>query len=98
MDPPYQGTSGECDNRYINGMGFDEFCDGLSHLVNRQLSLIVSYDGRIGDKIYGKRLPASLKLRLFEVKAGRSSQETLLGRNGVTYESLYISECLLEHF
>lgn len=96
LDPPYQGTSGERDNRYVKGMGFDEFCDGLSHLVNRQLSLIVSYDGRVGNKVYGKRLPASLKLRLFEVKAGRSSQETLLGRNGVTYESLYISECLLD--
>ncbi len=95
LDPPYQGTSGERDSRYVRGMSFDEFCDGLSHLVRRELSLIVSYDGRIGDKVYGKRLPASLKLRHFEVKAGRSSQETLLGRNGVTYESLYISECLL---
>lgn len=96
LDPPYQGTSGERDSRYVKGMSFDEFCDGLSNLVNRQLSLIVSYDGRINDKVYGKRLPASLKLKLFEVKAGRSSQETLLGRNSVTYESLYISECLLD--
>lgn len=96
LDPPYQGTSGERDNRYVRGMSFDEFCDGLSHLVNRQLSLIVSYDGRVGDRVYGKRLPASLKLRLVEVKAGRSSQETLLGRDGVTYESLYISQCLID--
>ena len=96
LDPPYQGTSGERDNRYVRGMSFDAFCDSLSRLVERELSLIVSYDGRVGDKVYGKRLPATLKLRLFEVKAGRSSQETLLGRSGVTYESLYISECLLD--
>jgi DNA adenine methylase len=96
LDPPYQGTSGERDSRYVKGMGYDEFCDGLSALVRRGLSLIVSYDGRIGNKTYGKRLPPSLKLRHFEIKAGRSSQETLLGRDGVTYESLYISESLLD--
>jgi DNA adenine methylase len=95
LDPPYQGTSGERDSRYVKGMGFDEFCEGLSQLVQRNLPLIISYDGRIGDKVYGQRLPASLMLRLFEVKAGRSTQETLLGREGVTYESLYVSESLL---
>jgi DNA adenine methylase len=95
LDPPYQGTSGERDNRYVKGMGFAQFCEGLHQLVARDLSLIISYDGRIGDKTYGQRLPASLGLRLFEVKAGRSTQETLLGRNGVTYESLYISESML---
>lgn len=96
LDPPYQGTSGERDSRYVKGMSFDEFSDGLSQLVQRDLSLIISYDGRIGDKIYGQRLPDSLGLRLFEVRAGRSTQETLLGRDGVTFESLYISECLLD--
>ncbi len=95
LDPPYQGTSGERDNRYVRGMSFDEFRDGLQMLVKRDLSLIISYDGRVGDKVYGQRLSDSLQLRLFEVKAGRSSQETLLGRDGVTYESLYISERLL---
>lgn len=95
LDPPYQGTSGERDSRYVKGMSYDEFCDGLSSLVRRDLSLIVSYDGRVGERVYGKRLPASLRLTHFEVKAGRSSQETLLGRDGVTYESLYLSECLL---
>lgn len=96
LDPPYQGTSGERDSRYVKGLGFQEFCDGLNELVKRKLSLIISYDGRVGDKTYGQRLPDSFKLRMFEVKAGRSTQETLLGRNGVTYESLYISECLLD--
>ncbi len=96
LDPPYQGTSGDRDNRYVKGMSFDEFRDGLNQLVRRDLSLIISYDGRIGDKVYGRRLPDSLNLRLFEVRAGRSTQETLLGRKGVTYESLYISESLLE--
>ncbi|MEI8372522.1 MAG: DNA adenine methylase [Planctomycetota bacterium] len=96
LDPPYQGTSGDRDSRYVKGMSFEEFCNGLQTLVKRDLSLIISYDGRVGDKVYGQRLPASLQLRLFEVKAGRSSQETLLGRDGVTYESLYISERLLK--
>lgn len=95
LDPPYQGTSGDRDNRYVKGMSFDEFCDGLSQLVRRHLPLVISYDGRRGDKVYGQRLPASLQLRLFEVKAGRSTQETLLGRDGVTFESLYVSESLL---
>lgn len=95
LDPPYQGTSGERDSRYVKGMTFDEFCSGLESLVDRNLSLIISYDGRIGDKVYGQRLPDYLKFRKFEVKAGRSTQETLLGRDGVTYESLYISESLL---
>jgi len=95
LDPPYQGTSGERDNRYVKGLSYDEFCDGLHQLVARNLHLIISYDGRVGEKVYGKRLPASLNLRHFEVKAGRSTQETLLGRYGVTYESLYVSESLL---
>ena len=96
LDPPYQGTSGERDSRYVKGLGFEAFCDGLKMLSNRSLSLIISYDGRMGDKVYGKRLPAHLGLRWFEVKAGRSTQETLLGRNGVTYESLYISKASLD--
>ena len=96
LDPPYQGTSGERDSRYIKGMGFQEFCDDVQSLCQRGLSLIISYDGRVGDKVYGQRLPSHLKLRVFEVNAGRSSQETLLGRNGVTYESLYVSESLLD--
>ena len=30
-----------------------------------------------------------------EIKAGRSSQSTLLGRNDITYESIYLSKELL---
>ncbi len=96
LDPPYQGTSGERDNRYVKGMDFARFCDGLRSLTSRDLSLIISYDGRVGAKAYGQRLPGNLNLRLFEVKAGRSTQETLLGRNGITYESLYVSETLVD--
>ena len=96
LDPPYQGTSGNRDSRYVKGMTFKDFCDGLRQLADRKLSLIISYDGRVGDRVYGQRLPASLNLRLFEVRAGRSTQETLLGRDGVTYESLYVSEALLD--
>jgi DNA adenine methylase len=96
LDPPYQGTSGERDSRYVKGLSFDAFCDGVRMLRDRDLSLIISYDGRVGDKVYGKRLPDRLGLRLFEVRAGRSTQETLLGRDGITYESLYISENLVD--
>jgi DNA adenine methylase len=96
LDPPYQGTSGDRDSRYVKGLSFGDFCDGLEQLVKRKLSLIISYDGRIGEKVYGKRLPPSLRMRHFEVRAGRSTQETLLGRDGVTYESLYVSESLLD--
>ena len=34
-------------------------------------------------------------LHKIEIEAGRSSQSTLLGRNDITYESIYLSEQLL---
>jgi len=55
---------------------------------------IVSYDGRTGDKIYGEPLPKRLGLVHLEIFTGRSSQATLLGREHVTYESLYLSPAL----
>ena len=51
----------------------------------------VSYDGRTGDKTYGAPLPDSLGLTHLEIEAGRSTQSTLLGRDDITYESLYLS-------
>jgi len=57
---------------------------------------IVSYDGRRGDKTFGELLPASLDLAHIELDAGRSSQSTLLGRDEVTYESLYLSQALTD--
>ncbi len=96
MDPPYQGVCGKRNPRYSsNHLVFEEFVAALLSLNRRGLSYIVSYDGRTGDSTYGMPLPASLKLKHLEIKAGRSSQATLLGRNDHTYESLYLSEALV---
>ena len=56
----------------------------------------MSYDGRLGNRSYGKPLPAKLHLTLVEIEAGRSSQATLLGRDEMTVESLYLSPALAE--
>jgi DNA adenine methylase len=56
----------------------------------------VSYDGRTGDKIHGQQIPDSLRLRRFDLPAGRSAQATLLGRDDVTFESFYVSPALAD--
>jgi DNA adenine methylase len=94
MDPPYQGVCGNKDPRYLDGVAFDEFATALERLNDRGISYIVSYDGRTGTKTFGRKLPASLRLEHVEVSAGRSTQATLLGRDDITYESLYISPAL----
>ncbi|MGO8699786.1 MAG: hypothetical protein ACLQVY_18960 [Limisphaerales bacterium] len=57
---------------------------------------ILSYDGRSGNRSYGKPLPAKLHLKLVEIEAGRSSQATLLGRKEMTVESLSLSPALAD--
>lgn len=94
MDPPYQGVCGERDSRYFSGISFDGFVEELEKLNRRQVRYMVSYDGRLGTKTYGKPLPERLNLKLVELEAGRSSQATLLGRDEVTVESLYLSPAL----
>lgn len=94
MDPPYQGVCGDRDSRYFSGISHDEFIVALSELNVRQIRYAVSYDGRTGNKKFGSRLPESLELTLIELEAGRSSQATLLGRNAITVESLYLSSRL----
>lgn len=94
MDPPYQGVCGERDSRYFSGISFDGFVDELEKLNRRSIRYMVSYDGRLGTKTYGKPLPAKLNLKLVELAAGRSSQATLLGRDELTIESLYLSPAL----
>jgi DNA adenine methylase len=96
MDPPYQGVCGERDSRYFSGITHDDFVASLKELNARGISYIVSYDGRRGDKTFGESLPASLDLTQIELDAGRSSQSTLLGRDEVTYESLYLSQALTD--
>jgi len=94
MDPPYQGVCGDRDQRYAPKMTHDQFCCELEHLNLRELMYIVSYDGRTSEKQYGEPLPANLGLLHLEIRVGRSTQATLLGRSCVTYESLYISPAL----
>jgi DNA adenine methylase len=96
MDPPYQGVCGNRDTRYLESVQFCEFVEALNELNARHIRYIVSYDGRTGDKLYGQLLPDELNLTLIELDAGRSSQATLLGRNDITIESLYLSPALAD--
>ena len=96
MDPPYQGVCGERDPRYLKGVLVDEFVEVLESLNYRDIKYLVSYDGRTGDRVHGRKLPDRLRLHLIELQAGRSSQATLLGRAEVTVESLYLSPALAE--
>jgi len=94
MDPPYQGVCGDRDSRYLFGISFDDFVAALDQLNTRGIRYLISYDGRLGTCSYGESLPAYLDLTLIELEAGRSSQATLLGRDDVTVESLYVSRSL----
>ncbi len=96
MDPPYQGVGGERDSRYFAGIAFDDFVAELETLNHRRIRYLVSYDGRLGSRTYGKPLPQKLNLTLVELEAGRSSQATLLGRSEITVESLYLSPALAD--
>lgn len=99
MDPPYQGVSGGTggtgDRRYLCGVGFQELCDALRALNRRGADFVLSYDGRLGTKSYGRELPADLRCSRVLLNAGVSAQATLLGRKAVTYEALYLSEGLV---
>ena len=96
MDPPYQGVCANRDPRYIGGLELEGFTATLLDLNARRISYILSYDGRTGDKSFGKPMPAPLELVHIEIDAGRSSQATLLGRSSNTYESVYLSPALVE--
>ncbi len=95
MDPPYQGVCGGKDSRYFSGIDFEEFVLALEHLNERGIAFAISYDGRLGNKTFGRALPESLGLKRIEIEAGRSSQSTLLGRTETTIESLYLSPDLI---
>ncbi len=96
MDPPYQGVCNTRDQRYSSGIKFSDFVGGLEELNRKRVRYLVSYDGRLGDKVYGEPLPDFLDLVLVEIEAGRSSQATLLGQEAITVESLYLSRVLAE--
>jgi DNA adenine methylase len=96
MDPPYQGTSGNRDGRYIKGLNVETLTELLGRLNERDISYILSYDGHCGDTKYGDALPKKLKLCHLFIDAGVSSQATLLGRSETTFESLYLSPALVD--
>jgi DNA adenine methylase len=100
LDPPYQGVCATGAPRYVSGIDFDEFMQELKKLHDKDVPFILSYDGRTGKKRYGRKLPDEFGRYRFEIDAGRSTQATLLGRNEVTYESVYLSNSLVEklHF
>ncbi len=91
VDPPYQGVCAGRNPRYHPPFDHDDFCQALARLNDAGVMFAVSYDGRTGSKVYGQPLPRGLDLTRIEVRAGRSTQATLLGRADVTYESLYLS-------
>jgi DNA adenine methylase len=94
IDPPYQGVCGNRDSRYLTGINFDDFVLALERLNRKGSAFAVSYDGKLGDKAFGKVLPQSLNLERIEIEVGRSSQSTLLGKEETTIESLYLSSTL----
>ena len=96
LDPPYQGVCGDKDSRYFARIEHDDFVLALENLNRQKVSYIVSYDGRTGEKVFGEKLPKSLNLVHMELEAGRSSQSTLLGRDEITHESLYLSYALIQ--
>lgn len=96
MDPPYQGVCMTGDPRYFSGIDFNEFMQELKNLNKKDVPFILSYDGRTGEKSYGQNLPDELEMYRLELEAGRSTQATLLGRDDVTYESVYLSRNLVE--
>jgi len=96
MDPPWQGTSGKRDPRYAYLLNIEELIEELDNLNKRNVPFMLSFDGTCGDRSYGSDLPDFLGLKKVLLDAGRSSQATLLGRDDVTIESLYLSPALLK--
>jgi DNA adenine methylase len=95
IDPPYQGVCGARDSRYYAGINFDDFVLAIESLNRKGIGFAVSYDGKRGSKTFGNELPKELGLTKIEIEVGRSSQATLLGREEVTVESLYLSPNLV---
>jgi DNA adenine methylase len=91
MDPPYQGVCGNRDSRYLSGIDFDDFVLAIEQLNQIGAVFAISYDGKLGNKAFGRVLPNRLNLERIEIEVGRSSQSTLLGKEETTIESLYLS-------
>jgi DNA adenine methylase len=94
MDPPYQGTGVNGGFNYAGNIDLNDFFVSLHDLNSRKIPYILSFDGRTGSKTHGAPLPEALHLTKMEINAGRSTQATLLNRNEITYEALYLSPAL----
>lgn len=94
MDPPYQGVSDGRDRRYVQPLDVADFVGELERLNSRGICYLVSFDGICGERRYGADLPAELGLERRMLVAGRSTQSTLLGKNEITVEALYLSPAL----
>lgn len=95
MDPPYQGTGQNGGFKYAGNIEFNNFVVSLADLNSRNIPYILSYDGRTGEKTYGSTLPDELNLVKVEINAGRSSQATLLSRDEITFEAVFLSPALV---
>ncbi|MEH1889434.1 MAG: DNA adenine methylase [Nostoc sp.] len=91
IDPPYQGVCGNRDSRYYSGINFDDFVVAIKELNRKEIMFAISYDGKRGNKTFGREFSEELGLKKIEIEVGRSSQATLLGRQEITVESLYFS-------
>lgn len=94
LDPPYQGVCEDKDSRYYSGINFNDFVVAIEKLNRKNITFAISYDGKRGSKSFGCELPKELNLNKVEIQTGRSSQATLLGREEITIESLYLSSSL----
>ncbi|MDX2078252.1 MAG: Dam family site-specific DNA-(adenine-N6)-methyltransferase [bacterium] len=94
LDPPYAGLANKKTSRYIQTIDEKRFIQQLTWLTQKNISFILSYDGKTGTTNFQRHLPESLGLTHIELEAGRSTQQTLLGKNQITYESLYLSPVL----
>jgi len=94
MDPPYQGTTYGTDKRYASGIERERIIDSLHDFDARGARYVLSYDGQMGEKIYGEPLPSTINANHIAIHAGRSSQATISGGKAETIESLYVSRLL----
>lgn len=94
FDPPWGGLTQN--PRYAYQLDYEALIKELERLNNRSVPFLLSFDGKCGSRSYVKKLPEYLDLSKISLDAGRSTQATLLGRNEVTFESLYISPALRE--
>lgn len=96
FDPPWGGL--DKNPRYAYLLDYESMIVELDRLNLKHVPYLLSFDGMCGDRSYVKELPGHLGLFRTQIDAGRSTQATLLGRNEVTVESLYLSPALTDKY